>query len=201
MRFIYGHISFVVVMATLFVGCSKKVVCPEPPPTEVTVMLQVDQSGECPTSGLVGQETQEDGVHVSITQVTVGDSPVTPLDSGVGVVVADVVTETKSVSVSVANECVKVIDVSGEIVPATLKYIRDELTRAFAKSKAYHYVVSGGCVLISEVAPLDKKQTMVLLSARIVDNASGKIITSSSVPASADIKKITAACVELVNKL
>lgn len=200
MRFIYGHISFVVVMATLFVGCSKKVVGPDPS-TEVTVMLQVDQSGESSTSGLVEQETQEDGVHVSITQVTVGDSPVTPLDSGAGVVVADVVTETKSVSVSVANECVKVIDVSGEIVPATLKYIRDELTRAFAKSKAYHYVVSGGCVLISEVAPLDKKQTMVLLSARIVDNASGKIITSSSVPASADIKKITAACVELVNKL
>lgn len=201
MRFIYGHISFVVVMTTLFVGCSKKVVGTAPPDEsivpEVTVMVTVDQSVECP----VKQETQVDGVHVSITQVTVGDSHVTPPDSGVGVVVADVVTETESVSVSVANECVKVIDVSGEIVPATLKYIRDELTRAFAKSKAYHYVVSGGCVLISEVAPLDKKQTMVLLSARIVDNASGKIITSSTVPASADIKKITAACVELVNKL
>ena len=200
MRFIYGHITFVVVMATLFVGCSKKVVPLTPPDKtivqEVTV-ITADPSVKCP----VEQETQVDGVHVSITQVTVGDSTVTPLDSGVGVVVADVVTETESVSVSVANECVKVIDVRGEIVPATLKYIRDELTRAFAKSKAYHYVVSGGCVLISEVAPLDKKQTMVLLSARIVDNASGKIITSSSVPASADIKKITAACVELVNKL
>ena len=54
-------------------------------------------------------------------------------------------------------------------------------------------------ILVSEVTPLDKRT--VLLSARIVNASTGKIVASSSVRTYADIDYLRPACNSLASKL
>lgn len=98
---------------------------------------------------------------------------------------------------------VEVVDRSGEVAESTKSYIRSELTRAITKSSGY---VGYSCsadkfkyVLTSEVTPLSKNT--VLLTVRVVETSTGKIIASSSVNMSANLCNIRKACKEVVRKL
>ncbi len=101
----------------------------------------------------------------------------------------------------------EVVDKSGDVADGTKMFIRSALTNAITNSDGYEgYVqisflslemnfdktgnISNATlayvkkqmmeyILVSEVTPLDKRT--VLLSARIVDTASGRIVASSSV--------------------
>lgn len=75
-------------------------------------------------------------------------------------------------------------DKTGNISSATLTYVKKQLMEY---------------ILVSEVTPLDKKT--VLLSARIVNTSTGKIVASSSVRTVADIDYLRSACNSLCCKL
>ncbi len=75
-------------------------------------------------------------------------------------------------------------DKTGNISSATLTYVKKQLMEY---------------ILVSEVTPLDKKT--VLLSARIVNTSTGKIVASSSVRTLADIDYLRSACNNLCCKL
>lgn len=78
----------------------------------------------------------------------------------------------------------KNFDRTGNLSSATLTYVRKQLMEY---------------VLVAEVTPLDKRT--VLLSARIVNTTSGKIVASSSVRTYADIDYLRSACNSLAYKL
>lgn len=75
-------------------------------------------------------------------------------------------------------------DKTGNISSATLTYVKKQLMEY---------------ILVSEVTPLDKKT--VLLSARIVNTSTGKIVASSSVRTLADIDYLRSACNSLCYQL
>ena len=75
-------------------------------------------------------------------------------------------------------------DRTGNISSATLTYVKKQLMEY---------------ILVSEVTPLDKQT--VLLSARIVNTSTGKIVASSSVRTIADIDYLRSACNSLCCKL
>lgn len=75
-------------------------------------------------------------------------------------------------------------DTTGNISSATLTYVKKQLMEY---------------ILVSEVTPLDKKT--VLLSARIVNASTGKIVASSSVRTYASIDYLRPACNSLACKL
>ena len=75
-------------------------------------------------------------------------------------------------------------DKTGNISSATLTHVRKQLM---------------DYILVAEITPLDKKS--VLLSARIVNTSSGKIVASSSVRTYAHIDYLRSACNSLAYKL
>ncbi len=121
----------------------------------------------------------------------------------------------------------EVVDKSGEVSDGTKTYIRTALTNAITNSEGYegydsisfislemnfdrHGNISSATltyvknqmmeyVLISEVTPLDKQT--VLLSARIVNTSTGKIVASSSLRTYADLDCLDSACNNLAYKL
>ncbi|MBQ8565084.1 MAG: hypothetical protein IJ442_04525 [Bacteroidaceae bacterium] len=121
----------------------------------------------------------------------------------------------------------EVVDKSGEVADGTKVYIRSALTDAITNSEGYegymninfnkfdmNFDVTGNIssstrnylkkqlldyILISEITPLDKKT--VLLSARIVNTSTGKIVASSSVRTYASIDCLNSACCNLTIEL
>ncbi|MBO5685759.1 MAG: hypothetical protein J6R73_04155 [Alistipes sp.] len=121
----------------------------------------------------------------------------------------------------------EVVDKSGDVAEGTKTYIRSALTDAITNSEGYegyaqisfmslemNFDKTGSLssatltyvkkqmmeyILVSEVTPLDKKT--VLLSARIVNTATGKIVASSSVRTYASIDCLRPACNSLAYKL
>ena len=121
----------------------------------------------------------------------------------------------------------EVVDKSGDVAEGTKTYIRSALTDAITNSEGYegyaqisfmslemNFDKTGNLssatltyvkkqmmeyILVSEVTPLDKKT--VLLSARIVNTATGKIVASSSVRTYASIDCLRPACNSLTYKL
>lgn len=121
----------------------------------------------------------------------------------------------------------EVVDKSGDVSNGTKTFIRSALTDAITNSEGYegydsisflsldiNFDRTGNIssasltyvrkqlmeyILVSEVTQLDKKT--VLLSARIVNVASGKIVASSSVRTYADIDCLRPACNTLAYKL
>lgn len=75
-------------------------------------------------------------------------------------------------------------DKSGNISSSTLTYVKKQMMEY---------------ILISEVTPLDKRT--VLLSARIIQTSTGKIVASSSTRTYADIDYLRSACNSLAYKL
>lgn len=75
-------------------------------------------------------------------------------------------------------------DRTGNISSATLTYVRQQLCEY---------------ILISEVTPLDK--STALISARIVDTSSGRIVASSSIRTPASTDYLHSACCNLAYKL
>lgn len=98
---------------------------------------------------------------------------------------------------------VEVVDNSGDVAESTKAYIRSELTRAITKSRGYVGYCSSAdnfdYVLLSEVAPLRKNTA--LLTIKVVETSTGKIVASSSVTMSANLCNIRKACKEVVRKL
>lgn len=121
----------------------------------------------------------------------------------------------------------EVVDKSGDVAFGTKEFIRSALTDAITNSDGYegyaqisfmslemNFDRTGNIssatltyikkqmleyILVSEVTPLDKKT--VLLSARIVNTSTGKIVASSSVRTYADIDYLRSACNSLAYKL
>ena len=121
----------------------------------------------------------------------------------------------------------EVVDKSGDVSNGTKTFIRSALTDAITNSEGYEgyaqisfvslemnfdrtgnissttltYVKKQLCeyILVTEVTPLDKKT--VLLSARIVNTSTGKIVASSSVRTYADVDYLRGACNNLAYKL
>ena len=121
----------------------------------------------------------------------------------------------------------EVVDRSGDVANGTKVFLRSALTDAITNSDGYEgydkisFVslemnfdktgnISSGTltyvkkqlmdyILVTEITPLDKRT--VLLSARIVNTSSGKIVASSSVRAYADIDYLRQACNSLCCKL
>lgn len=121
----------------------------------------------------------------------------------------------------------EVVDRSGDVANGTKAFIRSALTDAITNSDGYEGYASisfmslemnfdktGNIssatltyikkqmmeyILVSEVTPLDKQT--VLLSARIVNTANGKIVASSSVRTYAKIDCLRPACNALAYKL
>lgn len=121
----------------------------------------------------------------------------------------------------------EIVDKSGDVAPGTKEFIRSALTDAITNSEGYegyaqisfmslemNFDKTGNIssttltyikkqmmeyILVSEVIPLDKKT--VLLSARIVNTSTGKIVASSSVRTYADIDYLRSACNSLAYKL
>ena len=121
----------------------------------------------------------------------------------------------------------EVVDKSGDVSNGTKTFIRSALTDAITNSEGYEgyaqisfvslemnfdrtgnissttltYVKKQLCeyILVTEVTPLDKKT--VLLSARIVNTSTGKIVASSSVRTYADVDYLRSACNNLAYKL
>lgn len=121
----------------------------------------------------------------------------------------------------------EVVDKSGEVAEGTKTFIRTALTDAITNSDGYEGYTSisfmrletnfdktGNIssttltyvrkqlmeyILVSEVTIMDKKT--VLLSARIVNASTGRIVASSSVHTEADIYCLRAACNNLAYKL
>ena len=121
----------------------------------------------------------------------------------------------------------EVVDKSGDVAEGTKTYIRSALTDAITNSEGYegyaqisfmslemNFDKTGSLssatltyvkkqmmeyILVSEVTPLDKKT--VLLSARIVNTATGKIVASSSERTYASIDCLRPACNSLAYKL
>ncbi len=121
----------------------------------------------------------------------------------------------------------EVVDKSGDVAVGTKSYIRSALTDAITNSEGYegydsisflslemNFDRTGNIssatltyvkkqlmeyILISEVTPLDRQT--VLLSARIVNTSTGKIVASSSVRTYADIDYLRSACANLTSKL
>lgn len=121
----------------------------------------------------------------------------------------------------------EVVDKSGDVAPGTKTFIRTALTDAITNSEGYegyesisfmslemNFDKSGNIssstltyvkkqmmeyILISEVTPLDKRT--VLLSARIIQTSTGKIVASSSTRTYADIDYLRSACSSLAYKL
>ena len=121
----------------------------------------------------------------------------------------------------------EVVDKTGDVAPGTKTFIRSALTDAITNSDGYegyaeisflslemNFDKTGNLssatlsyvkkqlmeyILVSEVTPLDKKT--VLLSARIVNTTTGKIVASSSVRTYADIDYLRSACNNLAYKL
>lgn len=121
----------------------------------------------------------------------------------------------------------EVVDKSGDVAFGTKEFIRSALTDAITNSEGYegyaqisfmslemNFDKTGNIssttltyikkqmmeyILVSEVIPLDKKT--VLLSARIVNTSTGKIVASSSVRTYADIDYLRSACNTLAYKL
>lgn len=121
----------------------------------------------------------------------------------------------------------EVVDKSGDVAEGTKTFIRSALTDAITNSDGYEGYASisflslemnfdktGNIssasltyvkkqlmeyILVSEVTPLDKKT--VLLSARIVNTSTGKIVASSSVRTYADVDYLRSACNNLAYKL
>lgn len=98
---------------------------------------------------------------------------------------------------------VEVVDNSGEVAESTKAYIRSELTRAITKSRGYVGYCSSAdnfdYVLTSEVAPI--RRNTVLLSVRVVEISTGRIIASSSVEMTSNLCNIRKACKAVVRKL
>ncbi|MBE6182212.1 MAG: hypothetical protein E7148_05915 [Rikenellaceae bacterium] len=121
----------------------------------------------------------------------------------------------------------EVVDKSGDVADGTKMFIRSALTDAITNSDGYegyaqisflslemNFDKTGNIsnatltyikkqmmeyILVSEVTPLDKRT--VLLSARIVNTASGRIVASSSVRTYASIDYLRPACNTLAYKL
>lgn len=121
----------------------------------------------------------------------------------------------------------EVVDKNGDASDGTKTFIRSALTDAITNSDGYEgydqisfvsldmnfdrtgnissatltYVKKQLCeyILVAEITPLDKKT--VLLSARIVNTSTGKIVTSSSVRTYADVDYLRNACNSLAYKL
>jgi len=121
----------------------------------------------------------------------------------------------------------EVVDKSGDVADGTKMFIRSALTDAITNSDGYegyaqisflslemNFDKTGNIsnatltyikkqmmeyILVSEVTPLDKPT--VLLSARIVNTASGRIVASSSVRTYASIDYLRPACNTLAYKL
>ena len=121
----------------------------------------------------------------------------------------------------------EVVDKSGDVAVGTKTFIRSALTDAITNSDGYegydsisfaslemNFDTSGNIssatltyvkkqlmeyILISEVTPLDKQT--VLLSARIVNTSTGKIVASSSLRTYADLDYLRCACQNLTCKL
>lgn len=121
----------------------------------------------------------------------------------------------------------EVVDKSGDVADGTKTFIRSALTDAITNSDGYegyaqisflslemNFDKTGNIsnatltyvkkqmmeyILVSEVTPLDKRT--VLLSARIVNTASGRIVASSSVRTYASIDCLRPACNTLAYKL
>lgn len=121
----------------------------------------------------------------------------------------------------------EVVDKSGDVADGTKTFIRSALTDAITNSDGYegyaqisflslemNFDKTGNIsnatltyikkqmmeyILVSEVTPLDKRT--VLLSARIVNTASGRIVASSSVRTYASIDYLRPACNTLAYKL
>lgn len=121
----------------------------------------------------------------------------------------------------------EVVDKSGDVSNGTKTFIRSALTDAITNSDGYegydsisflslemNFDKTGNIssasltyvkkqlmeyILVSEVTPLDKRT--VLLSARIVNASTGKIVASSSVRTYADIDYLRPACNSLACKL
>ena len=121
----------------------------------------------------------------------------------------------------------EVVDKTGDVASGTKTFIRSALTDAITNSEGYEgydkisfvsyevtfdrtgnitsamltYVQQQEMeyILVSEVTPLDK--TTVLLSARIVNSSTGKIVASSSVRTYSDIDYLRSACNNLAVKL
>lgn len=77
-------------------------------------------------------------------------------------------------------------DRTGNITTAILTYV---------KKQVMDYI------LVAEVTPLDKNQTLVLLSARIVKSSDGRIVASSSVRTAANLDSLQSACRSLTCQL
>lgn len=121
----------------------------------------------------------------------------------------------------------EVVDKSGEVANGTKEFVRSALTDAITNSEGYegytqinfkslemNFDKTGNLssstltlikkkdlpyILITEITPLDKKT--VLLSARIINTSTGKIVASSSQRTYADINYLRSACNKLAYKL
>ncbi len=121
----------------------------------------------------------------------------------------------------------EVVDKSGDVSNGTKVFIRSALTDAITNSDGYegydsisflslemNFDRTGNVssatltyvkkqmmeyILVSEITPLDKKTA--LLSARIVNTSTGKIVASSSVRTYADVDYLRPACNTLACKL
>ena len=121
----------------------------------------------------------------------------------------------------------EVVDKSGDVAPGTKTFIRSALTDAITNSEGYegydsisflslemNFDKTGNIssasltyvrkqemsyILVSKVTPLDKKT--VLLSANIINTATGEIVESSSVRTYADTDCLRSACNALAYKL
>lgn len=121
----------------------------------------------------------------------------------------------------------EVVDKSGEVADGTKVFVRSALTDAITNSENYEgydqinfvsfevtFSKTGKItsamlthvqkqqmdyILVAEITPLDKKT--VLLSARIVNTSTGKIVASSSTRTYASIDYLRSACNSLAYKL
>ena len=121
----------------------------------------------------------------------------------------------------------EVVDKSGEVADGTKVFVRSALTDAITNSENYEgydqinfvsfevtFSKTGKItsamlthvqkqqmdyILVAEITPLDKKS--VLLSARIVNTSTGKIVASSSTRSYASIDYLRSACNSLAYKL
>lgn len=121
----------------------------------------------------------------------------------------------------------EVVDKSGEVADGTKVFVRSALTDAITNSENYEgydqinfvsfevtFSKTGKItsamlthvqkqqmdyILVAEITPLDKKS--VLLSARIVNTSTGKIVASSSTRTYASIDYLRSACNSLAYKL
>lgn len=104
----------------------------------------------------------------------------------------------------------EVTDASGEVADGTKEFICTALTDAIKKIKGYEVyttpIILGNTIpqnidyiLTTQVNLLS--ETFALLSTKIVEPTTGKIVSSSSVSTRADINSLRTACKELTNKL